>query len=397
MFLLHRTLVIFITIAAVLTVSVFAQKRNYRDKEKPEDRRSQPVTIIPQPAPDLLSGEANITVRGNQNPSIKLGLAPNGVTIIEFPAADRFFAIHPGNSDLVTIDDSPTKATDHFIVLRAGSGLTAPGVTGGARGPLTSIIVQMQSGLAITFLIYPVQYVAHQAHRCVVSYDRKEVIAARRTAGLAVNLDGNEDSSTNTASVRITALQSSQTTTQALAATTPDVKTPQSPSLNPVVADIDSSQSLKRNKKDGRDPTRAAMSALAEAIRSPQSFKKWTEPMHGLSLAVSPIRDVDDRSRVVVVAVRNSNNAPARLVSGQPDIYVETLDKKGKPLQVEKIRKLHVETTTVSGALPAGATVYYALVYEAPILGASQRLRVAAGQTNAADEPAYAEIGASSR
>jgi hypothetical protein len=230
-----------------------------------------------------------------------------------------------------------------------------------------------------------------------VSYDRKEVIAARRAAGLAVNLDGNEDASSNTASVRITAPQSAQVTTSITETAKHGAVSSTAPLTKPAVADIETAQSLKRNKKGGSDPSRAAMSALAEAIRSPQSFKKWTEPTHGLSLAVSPIRDVDDGSRVVVVAIRNINGAPARLVSGQPDIYVETLDKKGNPLQVEKVKKLHVETTTVSGALPAGTTVYFALVYEAPILGASQRLRVAAGQTNAADEPAYAEIGESSR
>ncbi|HEY7546373.1 MAG TPA: hypothetical protein VID27_15905 [Blastocatellia bacterium] len=250
--------------------------------------------------------------------------------------------------------------------------------------------------MVIAVPLYPVQYVAWQAHRCVVSYDRKEVIAARRAAGLAVNLDGNEDASSNTASVRITAPQSSQTTSITEAAKH-GAMSPPATLPKPAVAYIETAQSLKRNKKDGSDPSRAAMSALAEAIRSPQSFKKWTEPTHGLSLAVSPIRDVDDGSRVVVVAIRNINGAPARLVSGQPDIYVETLDKKGNPLQVEKVKKLRVETTTVGGALPAGTTVYFALVYEAPILGASQRLRVAAGQTNAADEPAYAEIGESSR
>jgi hypothetical protein len=61
-----------------------------------------------------------------------------------FALADRFFAIHPGNSDLVTIDDSPTKATDHFLVMRAGSGFASPTIQANTgRGPATSIIVQM--------------------------------------------------------------------------------------------------------------------------------------------------------------------------------------------------------------------------------------------------------------
>ena len=145
-----------------------------------------------------------MAVSGNQNPVIRLGLSPNGVTIIEFPAADRFFALHPGNSDLVTIDESPTKGTDHFLVVRAGSGFASPANMANARrAPVTSIIAQMQSGLVVTFLFYPVQQLAEQAHRVVVTYDRDEVIAARRAAGLAVNLDGAEEKGSRTTSMRI--------------------------------------------------------------------------------------------------------------------------------------------------------------------------------------------------
>ncbi|MDQ3687998.1 MAG: hypothetical protein M3430_20680 [Acidobacteriota bacterium] len=173
-------------------------RRVARPKLRAHDRRTgrpapaAPVTLFNSPVPDYLSGEARVSVRGNQNAVIKLGIAKDGVTIIEFPAADRFFAIHPGNSDLVTVDDSPTKATDRFMVLRAGSGFVAPSASKAksGAGPSTSIIVQMQSGMVITLMLYPVPRVAQGAHRCVINYDRAEVIAARRGAGLTVNLDG---------------------------------------------------------------------------------------------------------------------------------------------------------------------------------------------------------------
>ncbi len=118
--------------------------------------------------------------------------------------------------------------------------------------------------------------------------------------------------------------------------------------------------------------------------------------MHGL--AVSTIsRDIDERTRLVVVAVRNTKAEAIRIVPGHPEMFVETLNDKGKPLQVERIKKLHMETTTRGSVLPAGAVVYYALVYETPILGAHQHLRVAVGQTNAADEPAAADLTAAAR
>ncbi len=343
---------------------------------------TQPVALVQQPAPDYLSGEANVAVKGNMNPIIRLGMSQNGVTMIEFPVSDRFFAIHPGNSELVTIDESPTKATDHFLVMRAGSGFATPSVAASVgRGPASSIIVQMQSGMVITFLIYPVPYLSQQAHRCVVSYDRNEVVSARRAASLAVNLDGTVLAQQQTSSVRVAPTQSIETVTS----------TPRT--LAPVVAEIDTKQSPARsNKKDGGDRTRVVATALAEAVRAPNSFKKWSDPVHGLAVSVSQVREVDTHSRLVVVAVRNTEATTIQVAPGAPDIYVQTFDKKGNPLQIEQIKKLVTETTTINSSIPAGATCYYALVYETPILGASQRLRVSVAQVNAADEPSSAEL-----
>ena len=354
-----------------------------------------PVALVQQPT-DYLSGEANVSVKGNMNPIIRLGLSPNGVTMIEFPVADRFFAIHPGNSDLVTIDDSPTKATDHFLVMRAGSGFASPTIQANAgRGPATSIIVQMQSGMVVTFLIYPVQYLSQQAHRCVVGYDRNEVISARRAAGLAVNLDGTEQDKSRTASLRVAPASGALPEAAPLSAVTSGSR-PRTVRFDPAVAEIDTKQSpLKRNKNDAGDPGLAARNALAEALKSPSQFKKWNDPVHGLAVSLSLVRDVDNRSRVVVLAVRNIEGAAIRVVQGMPDIYVQTMDMKGNPLQLEQVKKLGVETTAIDGAIPAGATCYYALVYETPILGASQRLRVAVAQINAADEPAAADMTSS--
>jgi len=393
-----RTPVLLFVITIAFSLQAYAQ---YGKPQQPAKRTgsslgqdagvTQPVAIVQQSAGDYLSGEANVTVKGNMNPIIRLGMSQNGVTMIEFPVADRFFAIHPGNSELVTIDESPTKATDHFLVLRAGSGFASPSVAANVgRGPASSIIVQMQSGMVITFLIYPVPYLSQQAHRCVVSYDRNEVVSARRAAGLAVNLDGTVLGTQQTASVRVAP---AQTGAGATSTAQPAVRT-----LDPVIAEIDTKQSpSKSNMKDGNDRTRVAASALIEAVRAPYSFKKWSESIHGLAISVSLVREVDNRSRLVVVAVRNTEATTIQVAPGAPDIYVQTLDKKGNPLQIEQIKKLGVETTTINSSIPAGATCYYALVYETPVLGASQRLRVSVAQVNAADEPSSAELGTSNR
>ena len=75
----------------------------------PSPSRMVPVTLVNPAPPEYMSGEANVTVKGNQNPTIRLGLAQNGVNVIEFPSADSFFMVHPGNSDLVSFDDETAK------------------------------------------------------------------------------------------------------------------------------------------------------------------------------------------------------------------------------------------------------------------------------------------------
>ncbi len=404
----YKCAVITLIVLAVALSAPPAQGQAKRDRtpetkkkagRQPQQRESgardpSPATLTEPPRADYLSGEANVAVRGSQHPVIRLGLSPNGVTIIEFPAADRFFAIHPGASDLVTIDESPTKGTDHFLVIRAGSGFASPANMANARrAPVTSIIAQMQSGLVVTFLFYPVQQLAEQAHRVVVTYDRNEVIAARRAAGLAVNLDGSEEKGSRTTSMRVPPSN----------AATPDetahahARTPSAPKLVADTTEIDTAYPPVKSAFKSSDPARVASLALTEATRSPRSFKKWSDSVHGLSLSVTPAQDVSKNAQLVVIAARNTKKTDARIVPGQPDIYLETVDGKGRPLQIEPVRKLAIETTATDGVIPGGETRYYALIYEAQVMGARQRLRAVVGQTTSADEPATANLKSSKR
>src|SRR5262245_23278645 len=394
--------VITLLILATLTLPASSQTRTRQDQHKgktKEERPSSPasVKLVEPPSADFLSGEANVAVSGNQNPVIRLGLSPNGATIIEFPAADKLFNIIPGNSNLVTVEESPTKETDRFIIVRPGDGFASPATMAQLRrAPSTSVIVQMQSGLVLTFLFYPVQQLAEQAHRVVVTYDRSEVMAARRAAGLAVNLDSAEGNRPRTSSLRISSSQ------DPAAAAMDDSAPTGAPSMRkPLrVADtteIDTTEPPVRPDDRTDDPARAASLALTEATRSPKSFKIWGDPVHGLSLATSPVQEVGKRSQLVIVAVRNTKNVDARIVPGQPEIYLDTVDSKGRPLQIEVVKKLATETTAKDDLIPAGATRYYAVVYVTPILGTRQRLRVIVGQTVAADEPATASLNSSKR
>lgn len=387
-------LALIVTITALAPVSAQqrarakATSRSRHQRTTARTAAPTPVALLQNSATDYFSGEANVTVRGNQNPIVRLGMAQNGVTMIEFPASDRFFAIHTGNSDLVTVEESPTKTKDHHMVLRAGSGFVVPLVSGARNAsrsvnPATSIIAQMRSGMVITFLMYPVKQLSQQAHRCVISYDREEIVAARRAAGLAVNLGEVE---TPKAQPPIDLAVANPTPTPA-----PSQAAAPAPTPEPVVVEI--KRKSKRVQGNSAEPNVVVRNALAEAIREPKKFKKWSAPLHGLSVSTLS-RDVGERTRMVVVAVRNTNAEAIRIVPGHPEVSVETLDDKGARLQVEQIKKLYMETTTTGSVLPAGAVVYYAVVYETPILGAHQHLRVAVGQTNAADEPTAANLAA---
>ena len=117
------TILFLLTLIACPTLALTQNKsRSQRSKHSSVGRQSSaddfalPAVSLVSGTPEYLSGEANVTVKGNENPIIRLGLATSGVTLVEFPAADRFFALHPGNSEMVTIDESPTKQNDHFFV-----------------------------------------------------------------------------------------------------------------------------------------------------------------------------------------------------------------------------------------------------------------------------------------
>src|SRR5207302_5682913 len=78
------------------------------------------------------------------------------------------------------------------IVVRPGTQFVPPQHNTKARNPAATVTAQMRSGLVVTFLFYPVEDLAQNVHRCVLSYNRDEVVARRRAAGLPVNLDNKE-------------------------------------------------------------------------------------------------------------------------------------------------------------------------------------------------------------
>jgi hypothetical protein len=357
-----------------LTTPLAAQSRGEKlQKQEAKAPGVTPVAVINNPVPQYLSGEVSVMVRSNENPIIRLGLAQNGVSLVEFPASDRFFAINPGNPDLVTIEDSPTKETDHFFVIRPGSGF-APAPDGvKVLPPATSIIVQMNSGMVVTFLLYPVRDIEHNAHRCVVIYDRDAIANARRTAGLAINLDRRDADSTSkqpVTSIRMTA------------------ELPLQPTLP--AAQKEQPQASPPTNGDTSKKTAEAQTPRFEDI-FPQGKAKWSKCQHGLKIAIQS-RIVDAKHHQIAVAVRNTLDGPIKIVPGHPELQVQTLDDKKRVLQFEPVAKLKVGSSVTDSMIAPKQTAVYLITYESPVIGAKQRLSVAVAQINAADEPVTMEL-----
>jgi hypothetical protein len=370
-----------------------ARKPIEKPSPTPTATPTAPVQVINSGTPaEYSSGEVSVSVKGNQNPIIRLGLAQSGVNIIEFPASDYFFMIHPGNSDLVAFDQETAEKSRRSLVLRPGASFIAPAPGSPTRGPSAEISVQMQSGLVVTFLIYPVRDLSQNAHRCVVMYNRDEVIASRRAAGLSVNLDGKDPQPPrrDAGAVRFGDYPEQPDGAQPILVSGPK------PGLTADVNSAKADERVRSGKTSKKKPkvSEAANRALKDALKAQDKIGQFSKPVHGLSMAVSPATDLDAETRVLIVAVRNTSGGDLRVVAGNPELYVQTFDEQGKSLQIEQVKKLHVESTSLDGKISGGATAYYAIAYETPVMGARQRLRVSVSQTDAADEPATSALGA---
>ncbi|RIJ96328.1 MAG: hypothetical protein DCC44_01025 [Acidobacteria bacterium] len=357
----------------------------------PAPTQAPPVSVVNLAEPDYLSGEARVTVNPKQPTVIRLGLAQNAVSIVEFPASDGIYYIHEGNPKLASVFHSPTKETDRSITIYPGESFL-PSRDGGAA---SAISLQMRSGLVLILELIPVAELRKNAHRCVVTYDRDAVISARRTAGLAYDLGGEGGSPVPMNSRAVSKLVSG---VPQLEPSPVGTQPENGPSISSVYADVPGSKPVRVKGADKRrtevEISALANKRLAESIKEPlKHLAPWSKPDHGLELAVSRVTELDPETRLVVVGVRNVTTANLRLVPGSPELQVQTSDSGGNGIQTTRIDPQYVESTTLEGLVQAGSIAYYALVYKAPILGINQNIRVLVAHREAADAPITWNIG----
>src|SRR5882724_1410815 len=147
----------------------------------------------PQPAinssTDFFVGEAKVDVTKDET-VVRLAMAQHGSVLIELPANDGPRYIIPGDREMATVDEKALERNKRAIVVRPGSLFVPSLANRKVRTPAATVTAQMRSGLVVTFLFYPVEDLAQNVHRCVLNYNRDEVVARGRAAGLPVNLDG---------------------------------------------------------------------------------------------------------------------------------------------------------------------------------------------------------------
>jgi hypothetical protein len=353
------------------------------------------VTVVNRVESDYLSGEASVSVNPKQPTVIRLGLAQNATSVVEFPSIDQIYYIHEGNPKLVTVFQSPTKETDRSITLYPGEGFLPVSAAAGQKELSVTITMQMKSGLVIVLEIVPAPDIRQNAHRCVLNYNLAEVVAARRAAGLKVNL-GDEDApkqikQTRAVSTLVNANLSNDSDSRVTSETSEKIPPVSSVEIAAGNSGKTDSNSKQRKMKTGVQLSRLVNKKLAEAIKSPkEKFAVWSPATKGLSLSTAKVIEIDDYQRLLVVAVKNETTDGLRLLDEMPELQIQTVDKAGNSLQLERLERKFVETTALAGAIPAGATVYYAVVYENPILGANQKLLVSAAHDRAADAPVVA-------
>src|SRR5262249_35671720 len=96
--------------------------------------------------------------------------------------------------------------------------------------------------------------------------------------------------------------------------------------------------------------------AMKEAIEKKQ-FKRLSGATNGLSVATKAV-DLDEGTRIALVAIKNVEDAPLRILPGHPELVVETVNEQGKVIQLTPIKKQIEETTAKSNLIPARGTVY---------------------------------------
>lgn len=320
----------------------------------------------------VTGGTLRFPIKEMTAPTMTLGLAPRGVIVIEYPADDPIYQVHPGDENFVTVSCTTSgsvagKSSDANIavecqnspydamILRPGSEFFKEGTDSS-----TLITVIRNSGMVFTFLIVPVKTPAKNANHVLLQYNTEQMTDNRKKAGLSFNLLKNQgrNNSVKTAAPQI--MPESKTVPEKLTAVMPPV------------------DELERRTID----------LLTARVSANQDKLNFTKTVYGLSAAVLPSGARVQDKAIDVVAVKNTLQVPVKLVDNQPVLYIETINNDKQSVEAKPLPILNMATTLeADNILQPGRIYYFALAYDTPLLGSRQQLKVSFAQTNATDAP----------
>jgi hypothetical protein len=392
-----RTLLLLVCVSPVLYAQQPATGTTRQPRCRPCPRRivkTVPVSAnTPQPAPDFYVGEAKVDVVKDQT-VVRLAMAQHGSVLIEVPANDGPRYIIPGDPEMATVDQKALERNKQAIIVRPGTLFIPPARNVKARTPAATVTAQMRSGLVVTFLFYPVEDLAQNVHRCVLSYNRDEVVARRRAAGLPVNLDverKGEMTAQSDAPTTISVDNTSEGDKKTPVSSSPPLPSepPRTPTSNgepKVVTPTSPTENTDRKKEP--ETLAYIRNALQQAIKQPEQFKQWTRPSHGLKLSQVSMPVVGHSYSLAIIAIKNTTNDSLKFTPTSPDLVIEMVNDQGRPVNIESLKYVHLEASDSTGAIPPQRTTYYAVAYSPPVLGANQQIRLSIAHSNAADQPA---------
>lgn len=389
------TLLLLVSVSPVLYAQQPATGTTRQPRCRPCPRRilkTVPVTAsTPQPAPDFYVGEAKVDVVKDQT-VVRLAMAQHGSVLIEVPANDGPRYIIPGDPEMATVDQKALERNKQAIIVRPGTLFVPPARNAKARTPAATVTAQMRSGLVVTFLFYPVEDLAQNVHRCVLSYNRDEVVARRRAAGLPVNLDVERREETTAQSGAPTTISVENTSEgdKKTSESSPPLLpsgTPTSPRSTDEPKTVTSSSPSETDRKKESETLAYIRGALQQAIKQPGQFKQWTRPSHGLKLSQMSVPVVGHSYSLAIIAIKNTTNDSLKFTPTSPDLVIEMVNDQGRPVNIESLKYLYLEASDSTGAIPPQGTTYYAVAYSPPVLGANQQIRLSIAHSNAADQP----------
>lgn len=341
-------------------------------------RGKQKTFPIPQPTPQLLMGVRRVDLKPvNSSATLNVALAVGSVVIIEFPANDRIYYIHPGDARFVAVDDQNSLAQSNILVLRPGTSFLSPQRP--TNAPVASISTQTNSGLTVTFLVFPVQSPNESAHHLVLVYDPKEIAAERQRLGLLTNLynqENNEKERKEKEKSQSVDPKTERNVTRP--ATSTEQQTPPPPTPPQVGVEVEVAPPNKHKKGELSEQKRIdAAARLLRQINAVVAQPTTKTNKSKLSISTSKIEFLDAATALIGCRLENNSSQTVVLSEAPPEIRLDTYDKNGRLTSSIPLPILWVERSASTATLAPRATISYAIVFQLPVVMPNQRLRVA--------------------